>query len=373
MSQRIMYSILPHLAEPGQVASTEGVVDYSALKAAVAGRKNLIKYGVRAIIDELRHANDAEKSKSLAQKFTEMGKYELAMDIAVDSFGNDNMWLAGFGGRAWEQIAKTLRQIIRLDQTLSTIQSNPIKHQADEVQIMRDLIVQMNVFDGLSHNSAEVMNNLVGNETPPNYKGGRGDDFKKNHNHLRRLMDSKELESPAEVFKMIEPTLKGSGDNIRFKDWISRMHRSPDYRRRDTATAKKLYLIHMRKFFTPARGRMNDQRDRIQSRLAQLSPYEEAAQVKNLFAATIDEMEIISAELREATQEFFERYPDFDDQKPEIIQLDNHFAEQARSIYKTTKTKFQAAGQASSYGKAVALYKEILTLINKFSYLLDSI
>ena len=45
MAKRIMFSILPHVADKTQIHMTGGVVDYNALAYAVSGRKDIIKYG----------------------------------------------------------------------------------------------------------------------------------------------------------------------------------------------------------------------------------------------------------------------------------------------------------------------------------------
>ena len=58
MAKRIMYSIIPSLAIPTEIYHTSGIVDYKALKAATEGLDDLVRYGVRAVLNELRHARE---------------------------------------------------------------------------------------------------------------------------------------------------------------------------------------------------------------------------------------------------------------------------------------------------------------------------
>jgi hypothetical protein len=63
-------------------------------------------------------------------------------------------------------------------------------------------------------------------------------------------MDAKELENPMHVFNTIEPTLKGSGESLRYKDWTRKIKNHSDYdpdAMHSEQVQSQLFLIRFRK------------------------------------------------------------------------------------------------------------------------------
>ncbi len=283
MAKRIMYSILPGIASPTQTMATQGVVDLKALRAAVEGRKDIIKYGVNACMKELRHyegsmtAQEAGEAPAvlrsgkpyhLARALADHGDNEKALDVAIKMFGDKDAWPPSYGGDAWLNIAKTLKQLVVLDKQLDAVRASRAtdpEAMDKEIIIMQQLIVAMNVFDGLSHNTASILSNLVEEEalatqrdagTPELYES-TGEEFRA----IQRMMDAKELRNPVQVFREIEPSLMESGDIHRYKDWSSLLHRDPSYRAEDPNLENEKFLIRFRKQITPFRREINSKRD----------------------------------------------------------------------------------------------------------------
>lgn len=405
MAQRIMFSTLPFLADPAQVALTEGVVDTQALKAAVVGRKNIIKYGVLAVLGEMAHYQEHQHHQSKGIKSEpyidckmaiQQGDPVKAMDIAVAAFQEPESWFTHFGGRAWEMIARTIRQIARLDRQLTIVRESARSETNDkqELQLMRDLIVEMNVFDGLAHNSDSILNNIAELEADselPNAKPQeRQKRYKENYTKLKRLMDVKELDSPVEVYKLIQDTLSGSGDIYKFKDWVTKMRTHKEYRQTDPKLGYKLFFIYLRKALLPARSEMNATRDRLSKHISNL---EQAWNLKDFFKFSelaeikCDSALIIAQEFEEHGNTFLKQYNELpkEDVEVEIKKL----SERALVSYGVIKAQLnefrplQLKVELSSNFRSnvseelqialVAKYKAILSAFNQFSYLLDAI
>lgn len=403
MGNRIMYSVLPHLADPAQVALTGGVVDYNALKIAVEGRKNLIKYGVEAVLNELHHADDSGFERT-AKAFYVGGNIEDAVATALACFEDGNLWLEGFGGEAWAKIAKTLLQIVRLDKTLSKIRSSPNKDHNQEVQVMQDLIVEMNIFDGLAHNSDDVMRNLIELESaekmnvdPTDIHGSLSNEeyqkfhkfYDENHKRVKRLMDAKELESPAEVFRRISPTLEGSGDINKFKSWVSKMRQTEEFKKSDPDVARKLFFIFLRKHIIPWRKELNRYRDRLRKPLEDAKKYSAYTELQSELDLTIDLIQIDANSFTEIVSNFLKQYPEFFDFRSDFLQITDAYKKKARQIFDELKAMFLKSIDAArnlhasitdsietrgdNKVKLDKMIDDVMTKINQFSYMLDMI
>jgi hypothetical protein len=415
MAQRIMFSTLPYLANPAQVALTEGVVDVNALKAAVEGRKNIIKYGVIAVLGELEHYREAFTNTGVKGKKSEPyircrnaivnNKFSAAMDIAIDAFKDSESWYTQYGGRPWEMIARAIRQIARLDYSLDELRSKPRSQENDkqEVQLMRDLIVEMNVFDGLAHNSDSILNNLAELEAnalvPASKPMERKKRYKENYIQLKRLMDAKELNSPVEVFKLIQDTLIGSGDINKFKDWVTKMRSHQEFRQTDPKLTEKLFLIYMRKAFLTTRGEMNSGRDTLAKHIGKL---EQKWDSQDFYAMlhdlqiTINSVDILKSQLEigEFQDEFIKQYQDLptetvlkylDPIKDKIVHIGDELYARVNRLesLQANEDQFMRAPYANDPAKnpdlisiptkAINISKEVLSFLNQVSYILDAI
>ena len=271
MAKRIMYSILPSTVDPSQVVMSGGVVDYKALDAAVEGAADIIAFGTLSVADELRYYREynpvlTELRSDFRDKFKQnrVGKnkfnassninpeYEKLLSLAIPAFADTKNWDDKYGGFAWEKTAKCLLQIYRLYYNLQILQKEQLeKYNPDNLDkitnIKKQLVMQMNIFDGLSHNSGTILERIVYNE----------DDFLSRQepeipeeselSKIRRMMDSKELDNTKLVYKEIEESLKGSGDIHRYKDYNHKI-RDKEYHEEDYVDRlNQLNKIRLRK------------------------------------------------------------------------------------------------------------------------------
>ena len=271
MAKRIMYSILPSVAPQSQVHMTGGVVDMSALKMAIEGRKDIIKYGTQACLDELQHGSGiVETYNEQAVSAFSAKRYAEVLDLCMRGF-TEKGWVPGYGGEAWYNIAKTIKQIDTLDKNLQMVRAyhdpSRLNH---EIQIMQQLVIAMNVFDGLTHNTGGVINKLINLEAEERGEPTTGPKSFERESELQRVMDAKEIQDPISVFKEIEPILQESGDIHRFKDWISKIKSQPTYQQRDPNLVKEKSLIRLRKEIAPAKTIVYENYDKFRQLMAQL-------------------------------------------------------------------------------------------------------
>ncbi|HEY5268546.1 MAG TPA: hypothetical protein VII94_05460 [Candidatus Saccharimonadales bacterium] len=259
MAKRIMFSILPAVASTAQVIGTGGVIDYRALSVACNGRHDIIKYGCKACMQEIVFYQGDDPRKSTIKDLVKEDMWSEAIEIAVDLFSQHNKWNNSYGGKAWEAIARSIQNLIVFDAQLKNIRtSSPVDRLPEtEVEVMKSIVMELNIFDGLSHNTDIVMRNLVELEHAEyNTKYPAKDDnevrLRANIKHtnmsdIRNMMDSKELINPVDVFNQIENILVQNGDFIIFKDWIGQIRKDPSYRVVNTGIIEEKFWIRYRK------------------------------------------------------------------------------------------------------------------------------
>lgn len=297
MAKRIMYSIIPGLADKTQIYHTQGVVDYKALQAAAEGRRDMIKYGTLACLGECEHYRPTPEpgsdipgimqAKEIQSKKVshfidqaKKGKYEDAIDFALQCFADYRGWAKSFGGKAWENIAKTVKKLITYDNELLELKTTPKpskENQQEITQVLQQIIMEMNVFDGLSHNTAEVMNNLIEEELKaqnPNLSMVADEWPKKYQDEqrkMKKLMDAKEINNIFDVYKQVKQDLVDSGEINRFKDWTSKLESSPEFYKRNPKLERELALIRVKKLMIGYKHDLNIGRDILKNFIEKVS------------------------------------------------------------------------------------------------------
>lgn len=187
--------------------------------------------------------------------------YLEAAKIAINCFSDSENWDAFYGGNAWNNIAKSLVKIISYNNDLQVVDKN----SPNAIQIMRMLVIELNVFDGLSHNTASIMRNLISQEMQDTfgndgaYRNGEWfssyDLALEEFDKVKKMMDSKELKNSIDVYTEIEDTLKESGDIYKYKDYNTKIRNSKEYldrTKRHDPKQKQLELISEIKKIQPA-------------------------------------------------------------------------------------------------------------------------
>jgi len=241
MAKRIMYSILPAVSSPEQTQMTGGIIDYKSLEYAIEGYKDIIKYGVDSCVSELKNV-PPERTRTYydAMYKKDAGDYLGAIEICIDDFNNKE-WDRGYGGEAWGKIAETLRDIILLGEEIEKTPPGQKK-----ITTMQQMVIALNIFDGLSHNSDSILTNLVEKENLNKKE-------KERINNLIKIMDAKELANPIHVYKEIENTLKETGDIHKFKDWVTKLRSHPDYHKKSDNIYEKFQIRAKKLFIKPNR------------------------------------------------------------------------------------------------------------------------
>jgi len=246
MAKRIMYSILPAVADPIQVKHTEGVVDYKALEYAVEGYEKIINFGLQACVDELYHygktgrkTKEKENAAEKAAALLGSGRDLEVANFCIELFNDLYAWEPSYGGKKWAKIAEAIKEIIILDDMFKKATT-----PSEKIAVMKQMVVALNVFDGLSHNTASVMDNIVEKE----YPSIPYSQLEKKMKEVQKLMDMKELSNHIDVYKGIEQKLQDSGDINKFREWVGKLRRDPKYHEsRYKDTAEELIKIRLKK------------------------------------------------------------------------------------------------------------------------------
>lgn len=253
MAKRIMLSVIPAAMNKTEMGATKGF-DYKALRSAANGAKDLVKYGTRACAVEMNYYLGAGGQRAKMQSLTSEGRYKDALELAVAAFQDVSNWDRKFGGTAWAKIADTLLQIEVRRQQLEQVRaatSSPEPgrdYLSEEVELMKEIITYMNVFDGLAHNTASVMPKVVERELEDR-NTHKVEDYeeredrmyfdRKYQRRIQRMMDAKEIDDPFVVYRELQPTIEQPQFKHLFKDWIDKIHTLPEYAAAPSLDQKK--------------------------------------------------------------------------------------------------------------------------------------
>ena len=257
MAKRIMLSVIPSLTSPGINYQTGGLPDYNALKLAVKGAERIIKFGTKACVDEMgfygaEHRGtekfDTCKDVSIAaEKAYNSKNYIESLRLCFIAFEDLSSWETYFGGKKWARIAKTIMSITTTYDQLNIVRKAgrapgaPTNNLNQELELMRSIVVEMNVFDGLVHNGGSILDKMIyleDAEEQETRRRVRPDDTSDNdfvpheeskYYRIKNLMDAKELKNPIDVYKQIENSLQNSEERYMFKDWVSKLRNHSDY------------------------------------------------------------------------------------------------------------------------------------------------
>jgi hypothetical protein len=265
MAKRIMFSILPSLTDETHVYQTGGVVDYKALAAAIEGRHDIIRYASRACVRELEYYHGSLRELlPKAREALQKKDYETCLDACIKGFLDNKGWDISFGGEPWKKIATTAKNLYILDEKLMELRTRPKPPEdfyEQEAKIMKDIVIQLNIFDGLAHNTASIMNNMAYEEAQ---ETGDPNGSYKNLEDIKKLMDAKEIQDPTTVFKMIEKELINSGDIHRYKDWTDKLRTQKSYKEEDPNLSREQFLIRLRKELISTRVQVQSRMEKLE-------------------------------------------------------------------------------------------------------------
>ena len=261
MAKRIMHSILPSLSNPAESHWTGGAIDYKSLQYATEGWQDIVKYGLKSCVNETEHYKSAKNGGNTYEKalnYLNEGNYELCIETCISAFKATEGWQILYGGEAWLNIAECIKNIYEIGKELEKSDGK------QKINAMNAMVVALNVFDGLSHNTESVMRKVIEYESDDiaskigpaskyTYSSSRS---KKEYEKTKRLMDSKELINPIDVYHEVKQTLTDSGDINKYKDWNTKIRSNPEYYKNDIEKreqelakidVKKKVLIEKRK------------------------------------------------------------------------------------------------------------------------------
>ncbi len=191
MAHRIMYEAVKSI-DPKSI-------HYHALKYAVAGAKNIIKFGTKACVDEIQHYEGKIKlsSKTVPDEVS-IKTIDVYIDLLNEInniFGDEFGWEKYFGGKNWKKISEKLLSIaVNYKNYLLADETSD-----DKIKFANLVIIAMNVFDGFAHNTGLIINKMLEEENP--------DLEYKDIESVKTMMDAKELKNLGDVIDVIKPEL----------------------------------------------------------------------------------------------------------------------------------------------------------------------
>src|SRR5258708_595806 len=307
MAKRIMLSVIPAMMGKTEKYHSGGF-DYKALKSASNGAKDLVKYGTRACVGEMAHygagieaeyndlrdtrlsnldeeqfkhfveiknkRNSIADVKDNVQRLSKSGQYKEVLKLCTQYFNDVPAWDSSYGGVAWAKISDTLykleekREILQMvrEEATGPQPSSKTDYIALEIETMKEIIVLMNVFDGLAHNTGSVMPKVVDEELSEYRKLKKHDNYdhddeydvensefarKRYQKRIQNLMDVKEIDDPLTAYKEVQDIIEQPQNKHLFGDWVTKIKSSPEYQNAKSLKDKKdeLAIIRARKIF----------------------------------------------------------------------------------------------------------------------------
>src|SRR5271166_613829 len=302
MAKRIMLSVIPAVQSKTEVFHTGGY-DYKALKSAANGAKDVLKYGIRSCIEEIHNIKPAVQIKNIEVKnkidsiidLAGSQEYQKSLLLCAQLFNNEDLWQPNFGGRVWANIANVLRELqMKQDQLVNT-RALMSKGEGDylphEVETMKEIVVLLNRFDQMAHNTASVLDSLAEEELnewgllPPTKEQlddlgildqkGRIEYRRKIHQKrldyqkgIRQMMDAKELDDPFDVYKQVQHIIEQPENKHLFGDYIKRIHIDPKFKQTldPKEVEKRLHIIQSRKILVEEMRALNNAIDALSAR-----------------------------------------------------------------------------------------------------------
>lgn len=259
MAKRVFLSIIPATMSAGERHHSGGY-DYKALRSASNGAKDLTHFGTQACIAEVKHYTNLDPDEDItlhplyikAHKAFLMGKNLDALNACHQAFSDKTGWMESYGGGKWQVIAETLIKIETARLQLEHIRREAASHPEQdnlslEVAAMKTIITEMNIFDGLAHNTAGVMQNLISLEADEHGFAGTERETKLQQ-RVQSLMDSKELRNPYDVYREVEHIITLPENKHLFGDFIQRINQDPLSREHNpTAIEQEKLRIRIKK------------------------------------------------------------------------------------------------------------------------------
>lgn len=233
MAKRIMFSLLGHLIPEAQrethIAQTKGIVDYKALESLKEGAKELLHYGVECCYQELSHVNNYEIQDQI--KSLDKNHAKSFLEKAIVLFNDTKSWdkrggKALYGGPNWARIAQHFLRLHTILKQLEFIDISNNDNLEYYYSILMKMTAEMNIIDGLTHNTDSLMGKMIEMDQKENYPLGdhaysdASEHRKKDRETIKRMMHAKEMENPDDVLAEILPIMDQNSGN--FSSWVSK-------------------------------------------------------------------------------------------------------------------------------------------------------
>jgi len=220
--------------------SSKETFDFITGRIAAKGAIDVLFYGAKTVTAELDYYPSLGREKISIFEIDRLlrnrpvkkniANYIKILKLATELFRKKGKWSLGFGGEAWAQISNTLYEVaIWYEKYL-----NAEKYSDDEEQAIRRIIIYMNKFDGLAHNSGTIYNKMITHELINTGEDERN--YQKNLKTIEKLRDMSESKNTGDIVREVSPHLD---IELPFKDYLSKIRRTEEYRSHDPKRIEK--------------------------------------------------------------------------------------------------------------------------------------
>jgi hypothetical protein len=164
---RILHSLIPYAVDFKEIPTANVMAAKSGL---IDTAINYLRSSILIIISELRKSINSQ-TLSLIDKLS-IDDPKMLLELAIKDFSNPHNYESLFGGKPWENYSKFALKLYLLIDKFNKIKSSNEFNKLND--IVNDIVITMNVMDGISHNSGSMLNKISDLESE---MYGDGDNF----------------------------------------------------------------------------------------------------------------------------------------------------------------------------------------------------
>lgn len=214
---RIMHSLIPYSVDhPDQAKSTMVLLTQKHL---IGVAERYMERAAKIITDEMSWSRGQNAHKRI-ENALKAKNYLAVAKIGFQEFEIDQNWDTGYGGKKWSEFCKYL---VNLGISINAF--NSAKTEDGKLQASNDIVINMNVLDGLTHNTGSFSEKMINNEADAEATEGFtiGEIYENKMRKLLRMMDAKQLTHKEDVLPFIKKYMYNNPDSFLYREYFSKL------------------------------------------------------------------------------------------------------------------------------------------------------
>lgn len=216
MATRIMHSLVPYTVEHPEEA--RNIQTHLTDKHLLSVAERYVERGLNICYEEMEWAQDYLRVRNFFINHFSKGDYISAIKIAINCFANEESWVSGYGGKKWENFARGLLNLCISIKTFKEAKQNKDYNKMSEMAGM--ISAEMNVLDGMTHNTGSFLSKMLILENP-----SVDEEYREKLKTTTTIMDSKQLTNKEDVLPFIKPFLINNPENYLYREYFNDLNR----------------------------------------------------------------------------------------------------------------------------------------------------